>query len=208
MLQYTLQMSSEDSGGLTEYVEFFSNLREVFSIADQRKELTSELRYSSKTKLLILCIVVLMMILGMCWPSLSPITMKSSAGWSCLIESMITNWKLGRWYSIHSLLSSHVRYQCGHFNSQSRADWAFAAIALPVAVISGIFGMNNTDTPISIPFDTLMIVAAAVSVWHSQLAALMSLLSVHTSDLGTSSSHLLIDALQHVSILQTPPQRI
>lgn len=45
MLQYTLQMSSEDCGGLTEYVEFFSNLRDVFSIADQRKELSSELRY-------------------------------------------------------------------------------------------------------------------------------------------------------------------
>ncbi len=45
MMQYTLQMSSEDCGGLTEYVTFFSALREVFSIADQRKELSLELRY-------------------------------------------------------------------------------------------------------------------------------------------------------------------
>jgi hypothetical protein len=44
MIQYTLQMSSEDCGGLSEYVSFFSSLREVFSIADQRKELSSELR--------------------------------------------------------------------------------------------------------------------------------------------------------------------
>jgi len=47
MIQYTLQMSSEDCGGLSEYVSFFSALREVFAIADQRKELSSELRYFS-----------------------------------------------------------------------------------------------------------------------------------------------------------------
>jgi len=44
MTQYTMQMSSNDCGGLSEYVAFFSALREVFAIGEQRKELSSELR--------------------------------------------------------------------------------------------------------------------------------------------------------------------
>lgn len=36
-------MSGDDCGGLTEYFEFFTATRQVFSIEDQRQELSSEL---------------------------------------------------------------------------------------------------------------------------------------------------------------------
>jgi len=44
MTRYTLQMSSDDCGGLTEYVEFFKAQRKVFSIKSQRKEISTEVR--------------------------------------------------------------------------------------------------------------------------------------------------------------------
>lgn len=43
MARYTLQMSSDDCGGLSDYVEFFAACRKVFKIRQTRKELQSEL---------------------------------------------------------------------------------------------------------------------------------------------------------------------
>jgi len=42
--RYTLQMYSDDCGGLVKYFEFFSALRETFGIRHQRQELASEIR--------------------------------------------------------------------------------------------------------------------------------------------------------------------
>jgi len=44
MIRYTLQMSSDDCGGLSEYVEFFSTLRNIFGIRNQRNELREEIQ--------------------------------------------------------------------------------------------------------------------------------------------------------------------
>jgi len=44
MTRYTLQMSSDDCGGLSDYVEYFVAQRKVFSINKQREELTQEVR--------------------------------------------------------------------------------------------------------------------------------------------------------------------
>jgi len=44
MTRFTLQMSSDDCGGLSEYVEFFTAQRKVFSINSQRHEITQEVR--------------------------------------------------------------------------------------------------------------------------------------------------------------------
>lgn len=56
MTRYTLQMSSDDCGGLSEYLEFFSSLRKVcthtfaslisqiFRIKEQRAELRDEIQ--------------------------------------------------------------------------------------------------------------------------------------------------------------------
>lgn len=40
---YTLQLSSDDCGGHTEYIEFFSALRRVFRVLEQRRELEHEI---------------------------------------------------------------------------------------------------------------------------------------------------------------------
>eukprot|EP01127_Copromyxa_protea_P019256 TRINITY_DN6203_c0_g1_i1.p2 TRINITY_DN6203_c0_g1~~TRINITY_DN6203_c0_g1_i1.p2 ORF type:complete len:181 (-),score=44.12 TRINITY_DN6203_c0_g1_i1:12-554(-) len=42
MTAYTLQMSSDDCGGLIEYYEYFTACRKVFAIESQRQELSSE----------------------------------------------------------------------------------------------------------------------------------------------------------------------
>jgi hypothetical protein len=44
MTRYTLQMSSDDCGGLPEYVEFFTALRSLFGIRQQRNELREEIQ--------------------------------------------------------------------------------------------------------------------------------------------------------------------
>jgi len=44
MTRYTLQMSNDDCGGLSEYIEFFSSLRQVFRIRKQREELRDEIQ--------------------------------------------------------------------------------------------------------------------------------------------------------------------
>jgi len=44
MTRYTIQMSSDDCGGVTEYIEFFLALRQVFRIRQQREELQEEIR--------------------------------------------------------------------------------------------------------------------------------------------------------------------
>jgi len=44
MTRYTLQMSSDDCGGLSEYLEFFSALRKIFRIREQRSELRDEIQ--------------------------------------------------------------------------------------------------------------------------------------------------------------------
>jgi len=44
MTRYTIQMSSDDCGGVTEFIEFFLALRQVFRIRQQREELQEEIR--------------------------------------------------------------------------------------------------------------------------------------------------------------------
>lgn len=44
MTRYTLQMSSDDCGGLPEYVEFFTAVRSLFGIRQQRNELREEIQ--------------------------------------------------------------------------------------------------------------------------------------------------------------------
>lgn len=44
MARYTLAMSSSDSGGTSEYAEFFGTLRQVFGIPELREELSNELK--------------------------------------------------------------------------------------------------------------------------------------------------------------------
>ena len=43
MARYTMQMSSDDCGGMSDYVEFFTACRKVFKIKETRKELQTEL---------------------------------------------------------------------------------------------------------------------------------------------------------------------
>jgi hypothetical protein len=43
MARYTMQMSSDDCGGMSDYVEFFTACRNVFNIKETRKELQTEL---------------------------------------------------------------------------------------------------------------------------------------------------------------------
>jgi len=43
MTRYTLQMSTDECGGLSEYLEFFSSLRKIFDIRKQRLELSEEI---------------------------------------------------------------------------------------------------------------------------------------------------------------------
>lgn len=40
---YTLQLSSDDCGGHTEYIEFFHSLRKIFRVFEQRVELEHEI---------------------------------------------------------------------------------------------------------------------------------------------------------------------
>jgi len=44
MVRYTLSMTSNDCGGITEYSEFFTSLRVVFGIPELREELSGELK--------------------------------------------------------------------------------------------------------------------------------------------------------------------
>jgi len=44
MTRFTLQMGSDNCGGLSEYVDFFTALRKIFRIKSQRKELREEIQ--------------------------------------------------------------------------------------------------------------------------------------------------------------------
>jgi len=44
LVRYTISMSTNDCGGISEYSEFFGGLREVFSIPELRVELSGELK--------------------------------------------------------------------------------------------------------------------------------------------------------------------
>jgi hypothetical protein len=44
MTRFTLQMGSDNCGGLTEYVNFFTALRKIYRIKQQRKELREEIQ--------------------------------------------------------------------------------------------------------------------------------------------------------------------
>jgi len=133
MTRYTLQMASDDCGGLSEYCEFFSKQRKIFSINGQRKELSQEVRdvynlvestfYEEQRKI----------------QSLDR------------IESDKSDKRKARFETIITVVSS---------------------ITLPIVLISGIFGMNNTDLP-DISWMIIMSIAMVISV--SLLAVFLTL---------------------------------
>eukprot|EP01125_Pyxidicula_operculata_P013717 TRINITY_DN4554_c1_g2_i1.p1 TRINITY_DN4554_c1_g2~~TRINITY_DN4554_c1_g2_i1.p1 ORF type:complete len:863 (+),score=206.77 TRINITY_DN4554_c1_g2_i1:1688-4276(+) len=123
--QYTLQMSSDDCGGYTEYVQFFTAARNVFAINNQRQELNTELREVLQ-----------------------------------IVESNFNEEqrKLKK-------QEQHARQLAE--NRKARFEMIVGAgtsITLPVMVISSVFGMNNSDTPIDVSWYTLIIVSCIVSV--------------------------------------------
>jgi hypothetical protein len=48
MMRYTLSMSSDDCGGLSEYSEYFTALRECFGVTRQRAEIDDGNAFSSQ----------------------------------------------------------------------------------------------------------------------------------------------------------------
>jgi len=122
--RYTLQMYSDDCGGLYKYAELFSALRETFGIKQQRQELAVEIRDVLK-----------------------------------LVESNYLE-EQRKLKMIAKVSKEEVDRRKA---STHMAIGVVTALALPIVVTATMFGMNNRDVPLGIPFFWCIGIAMTVS---------------------------------------------
>jgi len=119
LIRFTLSMSSSDCGGLSEYSEFFRALRECFGIAERRAELDDEISH----------------VQGM-------------------VDAYYTEEKRREeaHKSERNAMSRHYAEKLQRMDERhrQRVDLMVAlltSLALPLAVASSLWGMNNRDLP-------------------------------------------------------------
>jgi len=167
--RYTIQMSSDECGGLSEYVEYFSALRKVkripelshsssffqiFSIRNQRDELDNEVRN----------------VLSIVGESLPPFMLS--------LSSLLTGTPETNFDDEQQRLKYLAKVEDNRRDERRRRFEDFltvvGAITLPIVLISGIFGMNNEDLPISVSFGLLMGLSVVASLLLLILFAVIS----------------------------------
>lgn len=135
MTRYTLQMSSDDCGGLSEYVEFFSALRNIFGIRKQRNELREEIQ--------------------------DVLALVES---SYIEEQRILN-QLSAFARREEKRQSKIRDDAiAAKQSRFNQLFAITSIfTLPIVILGSIFGMNLDDLPVQVPFFPAMGATLALS---------------------------------------------
>lgn len=136
MTRFALQMSADDCGGLSEYVEFFSALRNMFRIRPQRNELREEIQD-------VLLLVENSYLEEERKNDESDIYLKSQ-------EKKLTNLRNKR------KLGGQKRFE--------KLVGAISSLSIPPVIISGIFGMNLYDTPVYLPFWHVIAFTIALSI--------------------------------------------
>jgi hypothetical protein len=124
LVRYTISMSTNDCGGISEYSEFFGTLRDTFGIPELRTEISSELK-----------------------------------DFLALLESFY--WEEEKRKRDESAQNRQKEATQSKVDKDKRdaRDRRFelvvsilGSISVPFAVVGGIFGMNNSDVPVDIPF--------------------------------------------------------
>jgi len=136
MTRYTLQMSSDDCGGLSEYVEFFSSLRSIFGIRNQRSELREEIQD-------VLALV-------------ESSYLEEQRKFSELTTYYRKQEKRQNKLNDDRLSANQARFQ---------NTFAVVSIfTIPIMLLGSIFGMNLTDLPVQLPFLPTLGVTLSTSV--------------------------------------------
>ncbi|KAL6054699.1 X8 domain-containing protein, variant 2 [Balamuthia mandrillaris] len=136
MLRYSLGMSSDDCGGLSEYAHFFSTLRKVYGIPAYRMELSEEIRG----------------VLGIV-----------ESGF--LEEQRRLKYKEKAESKRERLLRAEEQKLKDNQNKRLQNFISvIGAIALPIVIVSGVFGMNVEDLPIDVPFWYIILITSGVSI--------------------------------------------
>jgi hypothetical protein len=124
MTRYTLQMSSDDCGGLSEYIEFFIALRDIFGTKPQRQELREEIQE-------VMALV-------------ESNYLEEQRKMRNLERSQREKDERRRRWLEHSHAVHQARFE--------RWIAAVTTFTLPIVLVSGLFGMNNDDLPRNWPF--------------------------------------------------------
>lgn len=135
MVRYTLSMTSNDCGGITEYSEFFTSLRVVFGIPELREELSGEL----KDVLALL---------------------ESGYLEEEKRQRDFEEEKRQEKYQIQQNLKRERDRKARQFEVILSI---FGSLSVPFAVVSGIFGMNLKNLPSDVDFWTLIGITFVVS---------------------------------------------
>jgi len=135
MTRYTLQMSSDNCGGLSEYVEFFTTLRTIFGIRNQRNELREEIQD-------VLALVE-----------------------SSYLEEQRKYAELSTFYQRQEKRQNKIR-DAKASATQNRNQNIISVVSiftLPIMILSGLFGMNNSDLPTYLHFLPCLFVTISIS---------------------------------------------
>jgi len=136
MTRYTLQMGNDNCGGLSEYVEFFSSLRSIFRIRNQRKELREEIQD-------VLALVEQSYIQEENKESQKKADVKAR-------EKKLEMLKEKREAAVQSRYDTIVG--------------AVSSLSIPPILVAGMLGMNLSDVPSELPFWGVVGVTLGVSV--------------------------------------------
>ncbi|PRP79066.1 hypothetical protein PROFUN_13168 [Planoprotostelium fungivorum] len=136
LVRYTISMSTNDCGGISEYSEFFGKLRDTFGIPELRNEISGELKD------------FLALLESFYWEEEKrkrdeASVQRQKAASQVKEDKDKRDAKDRRFELVVSILGS---------------------ITVPFAVVGGIFGMNNDDVPTYIPFWIVMGVTGAFSL--------------------------------------------
>eukprot|EP01124_Arcella_intermedia_P009415 TRINITY_DN1613_c0_g1_i7.p1 TRINITY_DN1613_c0_g1~~TRINITY_DN1613_c0_g1_i7.p1 ORF type:complete len:659 (+),score=110.64 TRINITY_DN1613_c0_g1_i7:27-2003(+) len=124
MTQYTLQMSSDDCGGKSEYIEFFTAQRNIMGIRSQRNELREEIQD----------------VLALVESSYR----EEQRKFSTLVYNFRKSEKKSSKARDQEIFSSRSSYQT--------MTALISIFALPPIILGGLFGMNLDDLPREVPF--------------------------------------------------------
>eukprot|EP01124_Arcella_intermedia_P007712 TRINITY_DN14775_c0_g1_i1.p1 TRINITY_DN14775_c0_g1~~TRINITY_DN14775_c0_g1_i1.p1 ORF type:complete len:673 (-),score=197.88 TRINITY_DN14775_c0_g1_i1:130-2148(-) len=124
MTRYTLQMSNDDCGGLSEYVEFFTTQRTIFGIRTQRSELREEIQD-------VLALV-------------ESTYLEEQRKFSRIVALQNQEEKKRSKKRDEKISASQARFQ--------NIVGIISTFTLPVVILGSLFGMNLKDLPVDVPF--------------------------------------------------------